>query len=65
MHKMEDLKRTVFCCVWFLVEANATIFAIFHISGFFFATSYFSCIRDPGVVKIVPHIPKSLFYRDL
>ena len=47
------------------VEENTTIFAIFHIRGVFFPTSYFSTEKDPGVVKIVSHILKSLFYQKL
>ena len=44
---------------------NATILAIFRIICFFNSTSYFSSNRDPGAVKIVSHILKSLFYLKL
>ena len=55
---MEDiLLHKVFC------RRKCYNISIFLIRGIFFATSYFSCKREPGVVKIVSHIPKSLFYR--
>ena len=40
-------------------EENAKIFAIWC----FFPTSYFSSERDPGAVKMVSHILRSLFYK--
>ena len=61
---MQGFKGTICCCVRFC-RKNVTIFAIFHIRGVFFSTSYLSSERDPGLVKIVSHILKSLFYQKL
>ena len=58
------LKGLYFCCVGF-EKKNATIFAIFHIRCVFSSTSYFSFEKDPGIVKIVSLILKSLFYQKL
>ena len=46
----------------FTIKTYATIFAIFHNRCSFFSTSYFSSEKNPGAVKIVSHILKSLFY---
>ena len=64
MNRMQGFKETIFCRVRFCTR-NATIFPIFHIRGVFFPTSYFSSERDPGAVKNVSHILKSLFYQKL
>ena len=45
------------------LKENATIFAIFHIRGVFFLTSYLSSERDPGILKII--ILRGLFYQKL
>ena len=58
------LKRLYFAAKGF-VEENTTIFVIFHITAVFSLRSYFSSERDPGVVKIVTHILRSLFYQKL
>ena len=61
---MQVLKGLYFAAEGF-VEKIATLFAIFHIRGVFFPILYFTSERDPGVVKIVSFILKSLFYQRL
>ena len=37
----------------------------FHIRCFLFSTSYLSSERDPGIVKFLSHILKSIFHQKL
>ena len=57
---LQVFKGTLFCCIG-LLEENTALFAIFHNKCSFYSTSYFSSEKDPGTVKIVSHILKSLF----
>ena len=64
MCRMQGFKGTIVCCVRFC-RRKCFSFVIFHIRGGFVPTSYFFILRDPGVLKIVSHILKSLFYQKL
>ena len=65
MRRMQVIKGTIFCWVRYRRRKCYNIYVIFQTRGFFFPTSYFSPERVPGVVKIVSHILKSLFYQKL
>ena len=62
---MQVFKGTIFCCVRFSGRKMLQYFLFFTSDVFFFSTSYFSSEKDPGVVKIVTHILRSLFYKKL
>ena len=61
LYTMQAVKGTIFCCVRSSRRKCYNI-CFFHNRCSFFSTSHFSSEKDPGAVKIVSHILKSLFY---
>ena len=65
LYRMQFVEGNIFCCVR-VYRRKCTSFAIFTSDVFFlFSTSYFSSERDPGIVKILSHILKSIFHQKL
>ena len=62
---MQVFKGTIFCCVRFSGSKMLQYFLFFTSDVFSFQRHIFSSEKDPGVVKIVSHILRSLFYQKL
>ena len=62
---MQVFKGTIFCCVMFSGKKMLQYFLFFTSDVFSFQRHIFSFEKDPGVVKTVTHIRRSLFYQKL